>query len=124
MENAILITSLNISLVQIRNYCELTLPLNSEGDSLSFGDKEDSYLRIQSCYSCYDEYDDDTLIKIKKEIEAPIFFIVETNQFELLRKLILSFPPEMIFLVDNNFGKILSRAQLLEFTRLEDFYKW
>ena len=124
MENASLITSLNISLVQIRNYCELTLPLNSEGDSLSFGDKEDSYLRIQSCYSCYDEYDDDTLIKIKKEIEAPIFFIVETNQFELLRKLILSFPPEMIFLVDNNFGKILSRAQLLEFTRLEDFYKW
>ena len=120
MENAILITTSNASLDKIGEVTHFNF--RKESENVLHYSAEDHFLSLIHADAGADEYEEEELAEVKLKISNPIFFVLDTNSFDLLKKFIISLPDSFNFLIDNDFGEIFTKQEFLEFNSFEAFF--
>ncbi len=111
MENVILITETANSLATIK--AASSLDLHQDGKDVLHYSTTQQFLSVIYMSNGIDEYDDEELAEIKLKIKKPIFFLLDTSSFDLLKKFTASLPSSFHFLIDNNFGSIMDRQEFM-----------
>ena len=120
MENIVLITESANSLDTIR--ASSSLDLHREGKKVLHYSTAEQFLSIIHSTNSINEYDDDELAEIKLKIKNPVFFLLDTNSFNLLKKFIDTLPSNFNFLIDNNFGSIMDRQEFMKCNTPDIFF--
>ena len=123
MSNSILITDEGISLNELKQFLFENIPFSLANASLSF-EKSNSFINIMEDRSMIKEFDDEELLLITKNIKNPRFYIIDSNDFELLKLFIDNIPDEIAFLIDNDHGKIMNKKTFVNFKSFSDFFSW
>ncbi len=111
IENVILITEKANSLATIKAVS--SFDLNQDGKNALHFSTTEQFLSIIQMTNGIDEYDDEELAEIKLKIKKPVFFLLDTNSFDLLKKFVTTLPNNFYFLIDNNSGSIMERQELM-----------
>ena len=122
MDNSIIIIDSKISLSEFKRWSDNTVQMEWEGNYvLHHGDKND-FITLIKDKNLINEYDGKELTEVKAHILYPTFYTIDTNCFQLLKKLVGIIPTHESVLIDNNHGKIMSREELLKCESFSDFF--
>lgn len=112
METVVLITSADTSLEKVKKISKLVF--RQESDCVLHYGTVEHFLTIIYSIAGESEYDNEELAEIKAMIKAPAFFVIDTNSFALLKTFISELPDDFCFLIDSNFGEIISKQEFMK----------
>ena len=97
------------------------LNLKKEHDNVLHYGTQNHFLSIIQSDAGANEYDDDELAFVKLTIKQPVFFTLDTNCFSLLKEFVTTLPEWINCLIDNDSGRIIDRASMIELTSFDEF---
>ena len=122
MENAILITDDNVSLDAIATVS--TLNFQREKKDVLHYSTDTHFLSVVYSSAGVDEYDEEELTQIRSKISNPVFFVLDTNSFDLLKRFVSTLPDTFNFLIDNDFGGIIDKKHFERFNSFEELFSY
>ena len=122
MENAILITNASTSLDTIATVS--TLDFLKESDNVLHYSTSTHFLSVVYSNAGAAEYEEEELAFIISRINNPVFFTLDTNSFDLLKKFVAALPNTLDFLIDNDFGSIVDKQEFIALNSFEEFFSY
>lgn len=124
MDNALLITEKEISLINIFEIVSLDLTFVRESDKVINYSCGKFFLSIidNGQELNKNDYEKQELSLINRRIKYPKSFVLDSNNFELISRLVKSLSSKIQLLIDNDYGRILVSEELLKMTSFEELF--
>ena len=121
MDNVLIITDRNVRLIDLQEWYQDILSFEYESDHVIHYSTPKKFLSIIDDINM-NEFDEAEMYEIKKLIENPRAFLVDTNDLSLLKKFVNEFPEHKSLIIDNDHGRFLSRNELMKCTSSSELF--
>ena len=121
MDNVLIITDRNVRLIDLQEWYQDILSFEYESDHVIHYSMPKKFLSIIDDINM-NEFDEAEMYEIKKLIENPRAFLVDTNDLSLLKEFVNEFPEHKSLIIDNDHGRFLSRNELMKCTSFSELF--